>query len=162
MEAGVLEGRHHRVARTEQLPAVGLLDGDAPQAAAAHGIGEGGCGGTQQVGVLGVGEQRLATALDVEDEVAVDEHHHGPRLAAGLVAAALVGRGGVIGRRRVDGAVGPRQGGAERVGGVAGGEHDGHQGLAVVVTGAASDAPDAADTAGAAAQPVDGARGAEL
>ena len=128
METGLLEGWDDGVVRAQQLTAVGLLDGDASEAAATHGIREGSGGRPQQGRVLGRGEQGLAAALDVEHQLAVDEHDDRPGLAPGLVAAPLVGAlPAVTGRvdSGVDRPLGPRQGGAVRVGRVARREDDG-------------------------------------
>ncbi|HET9996883.1 MAG TPA: ATP-dependent helicase, partial [Nocardioides sp.] len=104
-------------AAAEELLAVRLLDGHPPQGAPAGGLGQRVGGRLQLLQVVGPGEERLAAALDVQRERAVDEHDHGARLAAGAVPAALT-----LGTFRP---VGPRQGGAVGVGGVGRGKGDG-------------------------------------
>ena len=85
--------------------------------------------------VVGEGEHRLAAALEVDGERAVDDHDEGARLAPGPVALALR----------------PGQGGAVRVRGIGRreGEHGSRRARALVLRDEG-------------AQPVDGARGGEL
>src|SRR5688572_5358917 len=80
-EAGRLErdaerGRHDHLA-------VGSLDCELAEAAVAHGEGQCVDRRLQRVEVLAPGEQRLAAALDVEHEGAVDEDDERAGLATG-------------------------------------------------------------------------------
>jgi len=54
-----------------------------------YGIGQGSCGREQQRVVVGPAQQRLAAALHVQGERAVDEHHQRAGLAGRLVPARL-------------------------------------------------------------------------
>jgi hypothetical protein len=71
----------------EDSIAVGLLDGEPPEGALADGQGEGVSGALERLRLVGPGQQRLASTLDVEDELAVDEHDQGAGLASRLVPA---------------------------------------------------------------------------
>ena len=67
-------------------PSARSTESDA-EGAVADGEGEGVDGGSEDGRVVGIGQQRPAAPLDVQDEVAVDQHDHGAGLAAGPVAS---------------------------------------------------------------------------
>src|SRR6202011_5585384 len=62
--------------------AVGLLHRDAAERALADGPGEGLGARLKRGRVLGPGQQRLAASLDVQDQIAAEEHHDRARLAS--------------------------------------------------------------------------------
>ena len=94
--------------RRQHRLAVDLLDQQRLHTARADQIGEGPGGGMVGFRVVGEGEQRAPTALEEPGKFTVDEGHQGTGLAA-----------------RPVGALGPRQGGAVRVGGIGGRQHHG-------------------------------------
>src|SRR4029450_8342821 len=74
--------------------AVGLLDRQPAQGAVADGQGGGVGRPPQPLLVVGEGEQGPAAALHVQDQVAVDQDHHRPGLAARPVPGPLAGAAG--------------------------------------------------------------------
>ena len=81
---------------------VGPLDREPAELSVAHGQRQCVDRGLQQAGVVGEGQQGAAAALDVQGELAVDEHDQGAGLAARPVAGVLAGaaRSARAGRRR--------------------------------------------------------------
>ncbi len=118
-EAGGLQGPGERRVVGDHA-AVGLLDRDPAERAVAHGPGQGLGARLERGQVLGPGQQRLAAALDVQHEFAVEQHHDRARLPAGPVP----GRGLLRTGR-------PRQRRAVRLRRVGRGEHHRPPGLLV-------------------------------
>ena len=87
VEAGRGQRLTDRMVGAEHGLAVGLLDGDPPERPPTHRVGDGGCRPGERVRVVRPGEQGPPAALDIEDEVAVDENDDSTGLATRLVAA---------------------------------------------------------------------------